>query len=140
MINKEELNSYSKYFFQIITNAKDKFLNRLIVKLLSQTARIHQLIHIGPLQNNFLNNKKTSTIQPLLFNGTLILDFKQKVNLFNSQFFSQCTPIDTSSELPVLAYETENCLDTVDIKEEANYLIIKNLIPNKAHGWDVISI
>ena len=31
-------------------------------------------------------------------------------------------------------------LDSVDIKEEDIYLIIKNLIPNKAHGWDDISI
>ena len=31
-------------------------------------------------------------------------------------------------------------LDSVDIKEEDIYLIIKNVIPNKAHGWDDISI
>ena len=55
-------------------------------------------------------------MQPLLFNGTLISDFKQKANLFNSYFIYQCTPIDTSSKLPVLDY--------VDIKEED----IKNLV------------
>ena len=33
MVNKEELRSYSKYCTEIITDAKDKFLNRLIVKL-----------------------------------------------------------------------------------------------------------
>ena len=137
MINKEELNSYSKYCSQIITNAKNKFLNRLIVKLDGLNTSVKSYWSII---NNFLNNKKISTIQPLLFNGNLISDFKQKVNLFNSQFSSQCTPIDTFSKLPVPAYETENCLDSADIKEEDNYLIIKNLIPNKAHGWDVISI
>ena len=137
MINKEELNSCSKYCSQIITNAKNKFLNRLIVKLDGLNTSVKSYWSII---NNFLNNKKISTIQPLLFNGNLISDFKQKVNLFNSQFSSQCTPIDTFSKLPVPAYETENCLDSADIKEEDNYLIIKNLIPNKAHGWDVISI
>ena len=33
MVNKEELNSYSKYCTEIITGTKDKFLNRLSVKL-----------------------------------------------------------------------------------------------------------
>ena len=79
---------------------------------------------------HFLNNKILPTIPPLWFNGTLISDFKQKANLFNSYFYSQCTPIDTSSKLPVFAYKTENRLDSVDIKEEDIYLIIKNLIPN----------
>ena len=60
-----------------------------------------------------------------MFNGTLISDFKQKANLFNSYFSSQCTPIDTSSKLPVFAYKTENRLDSVDITEEDIYLIIK---------------
>ena len=31
-------------------------------------------------------------------------------------------------------------LDSIDIKEEDIYLIVKNVIPNKAHGWDEISI
>ena len=31
MLNKEELNSHSKYCSDIITDAKDKFLNRLSV-------------------------------------------------------------------------------------------------------------
>ena len=58
--------------------------------------------------NNFLNNKKIPTIPPLLFNGTTrISDFKQKANLFNSYFSSQCTPINTSSKLPVFADKME---------------------------------
>ena len=48
-------------------------------------------------------------------------------------FSSQFTPINTSSKLPVFAYKTENRLDSIDY-----YLIIKKLIPNKAHGWDDI--
>ena len=75
-----------------------------------------------------------------MFNVILISDFKQKVNLFNTYFSSQCIPINVSSKLPVFAYKTENCLDSVYIKEKDIYLIIKNLIPNKAHGWNDISI
>ena len=33
MVNKEELKSYSKYCTEIITDAKDKFLDRLSAKL-----------------------------------------------------------------------------------------------------------
>ena len=64
-----------------------------------------------------------------MFNGTLISDFKQKAGLFNSYFSSQCTPVNAS----VFAYKTKNCLDSVYIKEGDIYLIIKNLVPNKAH-------
>ena len=75
-----------------------------------------------------------------MFNGTLISDFKQKLYLFNSCFSYRCAPVNTSSKLLVFADKTENRLDSVDIKEEVIYLIIKNLIPSKAHGWDGISI
>ena len=74
-----------------------------------------------------------------MFDGSLVSDFKQKANIFNSYFSSQCKPIDISSKLPVFAYKTENRLGSVDINEEDIYLIIKNVIPNKAHGWDGIS-
>ena len=67
-----------------ITDAKDKFLNRLSV------TSHYQNISANPywsVINNSLNNKIILTIPPLSFNTTLISDFKQKVNLFNS-FFS----------------------------------------------------
>lgn len=75
-----------------------------------------------------------------MFNGTLSLDFKQKTGSFNSYCFSQCTPIDTFTKLPVFFYKTENHLDCVNIKEKYIYLITKNLIPNKPHGCHKNSI
>ena len=42
--------------------------------------------------NKFLYNKKTPTIPPVLVNTELVSDFKQKADLFNSYFISQCTP------------------------------------------------
>ena len=102
--------------------------------------RIHQPSHIGRIIHNFHNNKNVPTIPPLLCNGTLISDFKQKVGLFNAYFSSQCTSINTTRKLPVFAYKTENRLVSVNIKEEDIFLIIKNLIPSKVHGWDDISI
>ena len=40
----------------------------------------------------------------------------------------------------MFAYKTENYLVSVNIEEEDIFLIIENLIPNKAHGWNDISI
>ena len=42
--------------------------------------------------NWFLNNKKISSIPPIFHSGKVISDFKEKANLFNSFFASQCTP------------------------------------------------
>ena len=53
---------------------------------------------------------------------------------------SQCTPINNSSVLPPLEYKTNGRLAAVNIKEDDIYLILKNLNPEKAHGWDNISI
>ena len=100
MVNKKELNSYSKYYTEIITDTKDKFLNRPSVKLDDANASAKSY---WSTINNFLNKKKYPAIPPLLFNGTLVSDSKEKANLFNSYFSSQCTPIDTFSKRPVFA-------------------------------------
>ena len=42
--------------------------------------------------NKFLSNKKTPIIPPVLANGELASDFKQKANLINNFFAIQCTP------------------------------------------------
>ena len=62
------------------------------------------------------------------------------MELFNSQFASQCPPVNSSSVLPPLEYKTNGWLAAVNIKEDDIYLILKNLNPEKAHGWDNISI
>ena len=55
MINKEELNSYSKYCYQIIIGTKDKFLNRVSVKLDDTNTSVYLQRYIV---NHFFNNKK----------------------------------------------------------------------------------
>ena len=74
--------------------------------------------------NTFLNNKKIPNIPPLNANGKIIFNLDKKMELFNSHFASQCTPINNSS-----------VLEQGDI-----YLILKNLDPEKADGWDSISV
>ena len=89
MINKEQLNTYSKYCSEIIIDARDKFLNRLSVKLDNPNTSVKSYWSII---KNFLNIKRIPTIPPLLFN--LMSDFKQKPGLFNSYISFQCTPIN----------------------------------------------
>ena len=43
--------------------------------------------------NKFLSNKKVLIIPPLLVDSELVSDFKQKANVFNNHFASQCTPM-----------------------------------------------
>ena len=47
---------------------------------------------------------------------------------------------NNSSVLPPLEYKTNGRVAAVNIKEDDIYLILKNLNPQKAHGWDNISI
>ena len=62
MINKEQLNTYSKYCSEIIINATDRFLTDLSVKLDDPNTSAESNRSII---NNFLSNKKVPTIQPL---------------------------------------------------------------------------
>ena len=62
------------------------------------------------------------------------------ISMYCNNIQSQCTPINNSSVLPPLEYKTNGRLAAVNIKEDDIYLILKNLNPEKAHGWDNISI
>ena len=55
MVNKEGRNSYLNYCTEIITDAKDRFLNRLSAKLDDPNTSAKSYWSII---NNFLNNKK----------------------------------------------------------------------------------
>ena len=90
--------------------------------------------------NWFLNNKKIPSIPPIFHNGKVISDFKEKANLFNSFFASQCTPVSNSSVLPDISFHTNARLNSFSITEKDILAIIKSLDPNKSHGWDNISI
>ena len=45
-----------------------------------------------------------------------------------------------SSVLPNFSYKTEKQISDIKIREDDILLIIKNLNPNKAPGWDNVSI
>ena len=75
--------------------------------------------------NKFLNNEKISIIPPILVNGELVSDFKQKANIFNNHFASLCTPIKNGSKLPNFSYKTEKSLTSFDKKDDDILLILK---------------
>ena len=60
MINKEGLKSNSKCCSEIIADARDKFLNRLSVKINDPNTLVKSYFCII---NNFLNNKKNPAIR-----------------------------------------------------------------------------
>ena len=53
---------------------------------------------------------------------------------------SQCDPLENNSSLPPFYLKTEKHLLSFEISETEIFAIIKNLDPNKSHGWDNLSI
>ena len=89
----------------------------------------------------FLNNKKTPCIPPIYHNNNYITDFKEKIQIFNDSFAKHCTLVENSSKLPTNSFKrTNNLLSAISFTKEDIPKIIKNLNPNKAHGFDMISI
>ena len=84
------------------------------------------------LINTVLNKTK-----PLLENGIFVTDFIEKARLLNDYFILQCTTIDTDSTRALVA---DNMIRNFFISGEKILNIIRALNPNKAHGWDEISL
>ena len=63
-----------------------------------------------------------------------------RANFFNNFFTSQCSPVVNSSTLPNFCYKIQKQISDIEVKVDDILLIIKNLNPNKAHGWDNVSI
>ena len=86
-----------------------------------------------------LNNKKV--ISPLFHQGKYVTDFKKKAELFNSFFAKQCSIIQNSSKRRLtLNKKTENSISSITFNCNDIATIIRSLDPNKAHGYDMISI
>ena len=91
------------------------------------------------LVNKILNKAKIPEIPPLLENDIFVLDFASKAQIFNDYFILQCTALETGSEIPCELPEKMSKLTELAISDEKILKIIRNLNPNKAHGWDGIS-
>ena len=88
-----------------------------------------------------MNNKKIPCIPPIYYNNNYITDFKEKAQIFNDFFAKQCTLVQISSKLPTNSFKRiNNLLSTMSFTKDDIAKSIKNLNPNKAHGFDMISI
>ena len=86
-------------------------------------------------------NKKVPCIRPIYQNNNYITDFKEKTQIFNDFFAKQCTLVENSSKPPANSSKrTNNLLSTISFTKDDIAKTIKNLNPNKAHGFDMISI
>ena len=92
------------------------------------------------LINKILNKVKLPIIPPLLGNDIFVLDFTTKAEIFNDYFILQCTVIDTGSAVPNDVPFQAPTLSNFHISDEKILRIIRSLNPNKAHGWDDISV
>ena len=121
-----------------IEESKQNYCSRLSKKLLDSKASPKSYWSI---LKTFLNNKKIPCIKPLLHNVKLIMDFKEKAELFNGFFTRQLSLVNCNSTLPsVLNKKTCQSLSTVEFSTYNILKIIRNLKPNKTHGHDMISI
>ena len=89
---------------------------------------------------NVLNRVKIQIIPPLLENGLFITDFTEKAQIFNNYFILQCTTVDTGSEIPQHIPAAFTLINDFAISDQKILNIIRSLDPNKAHGWDEISV
>ena len=83
-----------------------------------------------------LNKKKYTNIPPLIEGSYFVSNFQQKSDIFNDYFANQCN----TSLLPRLCKKTNLTISAVEITEIQIVNIISNLNPNKAYGFDEISV
>ena len=83
-----------------------------------------------------LNNKKISSIPPLLHQNKYVIDFKKKAELFNCFFAKQCSMINNSN----ICKKTDKSISTVTFTSDDIATLIQNLGPNKGHGHDMLKL
>ena len=77
----------------------------------------------------------------MFINNKFVTNFQEKVNVFNSFFAKQCSPIPSSSVLPSkISYMTKDRIQTLCFGKSDVIKLIKALDVSKAHGHDGISV
>ena len=121
---------------KLVTDAQQKYLISQGMKISSSGTTIQQL---WAIINSFLKKYKSTNIPPLFYNNIFVTDIQEKANLFNIYFSQQCTPLG-GNPLPFFTPKTGMLLSEVPFDESDIKSVLKCLNPNKAHGWDGISI
>ena len=95
--DKDQLVRISSLSSDTITKAKEKYLHALGNKLNDPQTGAKSYWSI---LNKLLQKNKIPLIPPILSNGAFITNVYEKINLFDTFFADQCTPINNSSTLP----------------------------------------
>ena len=121
-----------------IEKSKEQYYTRISTKLMDPTTSPKAYWSI---LKTVLNNKKIPCIPPIYHNNNYITDFKEKAQIFNNFFAKQCTLVENTSKLLIDSPKrTNNLLLTIWFTKDDFANIIKNHNPNKAHGFDMMSI
>ena len=131
------INSLKEDYTSLVETAKNEYLCRQSQKLSNPNTGIKSYWSI---LKQFLNKNKFPSIPPIFHLNKFVTDFQEKATLFNKFFVSQCTVLDTGSQMPVFHAITESILNKVLFNNEDIITLIRGLNPNKAHGWDTITI
>ena len=124
-----------------ISNLIEDVKNNYFIKLGERLSNpITGIKSYWSLVNKVLNKAKIPLFPLLLENDVFAMDFTAKAQIFNDYFILQRTSLDTVSEIPLYVQMCAPLLSAFDISEEKILRIIRSLNPNKAHGWDDISI
>ena len=99
---------------------------------------VQQVKTIGKLYRVMIKCRATK-IPPILKEGTFILNYIDKAKCFNEHFSNQCKLTVNNSSLPVFEHITDKRIDSVSIKDEEIFFLIRKLNPNNAAGSDRIS-
>ena len=131
--------SFQSQLSSLITNLKNKYYSKVAKKSLDPSTSPKTYWSI---LKTFLNSKNILVIPPIFHDNKFITDFKQKVEIFNSHFSKQYTPLINNSKIPSECPRKSNeSLSSITFEiNDIMTKIIKNLDPNKSHGHDMLSI
>ena len=123
---------------EIVNKSKEAYYNRLCNKL--RNPKTSPKAYWSILKS-FYSDKKIPIIPPVLHENSIITDTKIKAELFNNHFANQCKILQNSSTVPDIAPNVNHPnLLSLEINPEDILKLIRNLDPNKSHGFDGISI
>ena len=131
------MNELTLELSSIISQRKDKYYLQLAKKLNDPQTNAKTY---WTILKTFFNSRKIPIIPPLLIEGKLVSDFKEKANMFNEFFSRQCTPLNNGSKCPSQHYFITNEKLSSIVFDDQDIKIIRALNINKSHGHDDISI
>ena len=98
---------------------------------------------LAHLKNHYISRpvQNHTGLPPLLYENKVIIDFRKIAETFATIFAKQFFVINTCSDLPTfLRKTTRESLSIFCFASDDILKIIKNLDPNKAHGYNMIRV